>query len=120
MENKELIDGHLDNASHVINTQANQVRDLAGHHTSRATESMKAYAGDYGAKAQSYIGNARGRSSSPEVSSKSPMKSEPGDAPAVSESDFPHAPKQEPTSGVASHQEQYDNSSFGGKAEPAY
>lgn len=124
MTNKELIDEHISKASDVVNTQATQVKDLAGHHTARAQETVKAYAGDYSAKAQNYIGSARGRSTSPEVaSSKSmanvPMKSEPGSAPNYSPSDFPHAPKQEPTSGVTSHQEQYQQSQFGGKAEPA-
>ena len=124
MTNKELIDEHLANASEVVNSQANQVKDLAGHHTARAQETVKAYAGDYSTKAQNYIGSARGRSNSPEVSSSksmanAPVKSEPGSAPKYSSSDFPHAPKQEPTAGVTSHQEQYQNSQFGGQAEPA-
>ena len=147
MTNKELIDHHVQNASEVANSQANQLKDLAGHHTSRAHETVKSYAGDYTAKAQEYIGNARGRSTSPEVAiSKptfnTPIKSEPGSG--LSDSDFPHAPKQvklflsiqclgsrlqgmlttksyqEPTPGVTSHEEQYKNSQFGGRAEPAY
>lgn len=97
MANKELIDHHLKNASEVANAQANQLKDLAGHHTARAHGVVKSYAGDYTAKAQEYIGNPRGRSTSPEVnSSKSmsnaPVKSEPGSG--LSDSDFPHAPKQ--------------------------
>ena len=121
--NKELIDHHLANASQVVNNQASQVKDLAGHHTSRATETVKAYAGDYTTKAQEYIGTARGRSSSPETSSKSatsaPSKSGPGAPPSYSSSDFPHAPKQEPTPGATSHAEQYENSQFGGQAQTA-
>jgi len=125
MTNKELIDAHLNNASNIVNQQAGQVRDLAGHHTARAHETVKAYAGDYSAKAQEYMGSARGRSGSPEVASSKPMsndpvKSEPGSEPKYGASDFPHAPKQEPTPGVASHQEQYEKSQFGGQAEPAY
>ncbi len=124
MTNKDLIDEHLSNASNLVNQQAGQVRDLAGHHTARAHETVKAYAGDYTSKAQEYIGNARGRSTSPEVTSSKPMsnapvKSEPGSEPKYGASDFPHAPKQEPTQGVASHQEQYENSQFGGQAQPA-
>jgi hypothetical protein len=99
MTNKDLIDEHMANASNIVNSQATQVKDLAGHHTARASETVKAYAGDYSAKAQNYIGNARGRSTSPEVSSSKPMsnapiKSEPGSEPNYSSSDFPHAPKQ--------------------------
>ena len=124
MTNKELIDEQLSNASDIVNTQANQVKDLAGHHTARAQETVKAYAGDYSAKAQSYIGNPRGRSTSSELpdsksAANAPMMSEPGNAPKYSSSDFPHAPKQELTSGVTSHQEQYQSSQFGGQAEPA-
>ncbi|KAM0798004.1 Reticulon-domain-containing protein [Usnea florida] len=123
MTNKELIDHHVKNASEIANSQANQLKDLAGHHTSRAHETVKSYAGDYTAKAQEYIGNARGRSTSPEVASskptsKTPIKSEPGSG--LTDADFPHAPKQEPTPGVTSHEEQYKNSQFGGQAEPAY
>lgn len=97
MTNKELIDHHVNNASEVANAQASQLKDLAGHHTARAHETVKSYAGDYSAKAQEYIGNARGRSTSPEVNSSKPtssvpIKSEPGSG--LSDSDFPHAPKQ--------------------------
>lgn len=97
MTNKELIDHHVQNASEVANAQASQLKDLAGHHTARAQETVKSYAGDYSAKASEYIGSARGRSTSPEVNSSkptsnAPIKSEPGSG--LSASDFPHAPKQ--------------------------
>lgn len=118
MSNKELIDHQLENATNVVNAQAAQVKDLAGHHTSRATSAVKSYAGDYSSKAQSYIGSSRG-STSPK-GANSGATSGPGSAPAYTSSGFPHAPKQEPTAGVTSHQEQYENSQFGGKAEPAY
>ena len=99
MTNKELIDHHVQNASEVANSQANQLKDLAGHHTARAHETVKSYAGDYSAKAQEYMGSVRGRSTSPEVNSSkptsnAPLKSEPGSAPNYSSEDFPHAPKQ--------------------------
>lgn len=122
MTNKEVIDEQLGNLSEVVNSQANQVRDLAGHHAGRASNTVKAYAGDYTSKATNYIGSAKRRSNSPELrNSTSPsQKSEPGSAPKYASSDFPHAPKQEPTPGVTSHQEQYENSEFGGQAEPSY
>ena len=122
--NQEFIDEHLSKASEVVNTQTAQVKDIASHHTNRASETVKAYAGDYTAKAQEYIGSARGRSASPEVSNKSsanaPIKSEPGDAPKYSSSDFPHAPKQDLSTGATSHQEQYEYSHLGGQAQPAF
>ena len=121
--NKELIDHHLENASNIANSQAQQVKDLTAHHAGRYSETVKQYAGDYTSKAQNYIGSGRGRSASPEVSSSKPsngpIKSEPGDAPKYAASDFPHAPKQEPTAGVESHQEQYEKSPFGGQAGTA-
>lgn len=122
ISNKEVIDQQLGNASQIVNSQANQVRDLAGHHAGRASSTVKAYAGDYTSKASNYIGSAGRRSNSPELSysSSPPKKSEPGSAPKYTSSDFPHAPKQEPTPGVTSHQEQYEKSEFGGQAEPSY
>lgn len=124
VNNKEIIDQQIENITHVINAQATQVKEIAGHHAERASSTVKAYAGDYSAKAQNYIGNARGRSISPEVntSSSPPTKNEPGDVPNYSSSDFPHAPKQEPTPGTTSHEEQYEKSRFGGQAQatPAY
>ena len=116
MTNKELIDEHLNNASQVVNNQTSQLRDLAGHHTARASETVKAYAGDYTSKAQEYIGSARGNTKS---MANAPTKSEPGSGPSYSASDFPHAPKQEPTPGVTPHQEQYEKSQFGGQAVSA-
>ncbi|KAL8737624.1 MAG: hypothetical protein Q9181_001497 [Wetmoreana brouardii] len=118
LSNQEVIDHYLENATNVVNAQATQVKDLAGHHTSRATSAVKSYAGDYTSKAQSYIGSARGNTSP--KAANSGATSGPGSAPAYTSSDFPHAPKQEPTSGATSHQEQYENSRFGGKAETAY
>ena len=122
--NKEFIDHHLANATEIANSQAQQMKDLTAHHAGRYGETVKQYAGDYTAKAQSYIGNARGRSASPEATTSmpanAPLKSEPGDAPAYKSSDFPHAPKQEPVSGAESHQQQYERSQFGGQAEAAY
>ena len=91
ISNKEVIDAQIANASDVMNAQAAQVKDLAGQHTAKATSTLKTYAGDYTAKAQGMIGNARGRSSSPEV----PMKKE-FSSPSYSASDFPKTPQQAP------------------------
>lgn len=119
VNNKELIDTHLANAHELVNNQASQVKDLAGQHTARYSETVKQYAGDYSAKAQNYIGSARGKSPKAGRKSSAPSVAGPGSAPNLSSRDFPHAPKQEPTPGVTSHQEQFENSQFGGQAEPA-
>ena len=103
----------------MANTQAKQVKDLAAHHTARTSETVKQYAGGYSAKAQEYIGSARGRSQSPEITSKPAPTSGPDAAPSLNSQDFPHAPKQEPMAGVPSHHEQHEKSQFGGQALPA-
>ena len=136
ISNKELIDHHIANASNVANAQAKQVQDLAGHHTARLTETVKTQTSTYSAKAQEYMGAAKDRTSAAvgnakqqvqqqansvtsNSTSKNPFKSGPDAPPSYSSSDFPHAPKQEPIPGVASHQEQYEKSQFGGQAQVA-
>jgi hypothetical protein len=108
--NQDLIDHHIRNASNVVNQQTEQVKQLASHHAARATETTRQYVGDYSAKAQEMIGNARGRSVSPVANTKPSAKSE---APLKKETtngtfnssnsaafsykstDFPAAPKEE-------------------------
>ena len=89
--NKELIDHHLSNVSNVVNEQTEQVRQLASHHAARATDATKQYVGDYSAKAQELIGNARGRSVSPNAAKKETV---PVPAPKYKSSDFPAAPQE--------------------------
>ena len=123
--NQELIDHHLSNAQDMVNQQTSQISDLASQHTKAASDTMKQYAGDYSAKAQEYIGTSSKRQGSgPINSSKSQAEgpvSTPASAPKLSDSDFPHAPKQDLSSapGATSHQEQYEKSPFGGQAVPA-
>ena len=117
LSNKDLIDGQLENMGSIASEQGKQFKNLAGQHVNRATESAKAYTSDYTSKASEYIGSARGRSASPEISKSA---SGPDTAPKDAPRDFPHAPKQEPMIGVESHQKQYESSQFGGQAQPAY
>jgi hypothetical protein len=98
ISNQEIIDEQIENAQQMINSQATHVKDLAGQQTAQATVLMKQYVGDYSAKAQEYIG--RSRSASPELS-KAPVaiKAEPSSPESkVRQTDFPEAPKDEPTS----------------------
>lgn len=88
--NQELIDTHLKNAQVIVNTQTEQLRKVAGTHTARATEVTKQYVGDYTSKAQEML---RGRSASPQTAS-APAPAAPA-APAVKDSDFPAAPKED-------------------------
>ncbi|KAI9847563.1 MAG: hypothetical protein M1837_002137 [Sclerophora amabilis] len=102
LNNKEIIDGHVQNLSDVVNKQAGQVKDLAGQHTSRAVGTAKQYAGDYSSKAQGYIGSARGRSATPTSPSAAAQGAESTGAssaspPKYGSSDFPEAPQTGPT-----------------------
>ncbi|KUJ17100.1 uncharacterized protein LY89DRAFT_72063 [Mollisia scopiformis] len=95
--NQELIDHHVSNATKVLNEQSQQVKALASQHAATVTESTKSLVGDYSAKAQEMIGNARGRSTSPTLSAK-PAKTEEikkENVPAYKAEDFPAAPKED-------------------------
>lgn len=55
--NRETIDGMMNHTSEMVNTQATQLKDLTAQHTGNAAETIKAYAGDYTAKAQQVAGD---------------------------------------------------------------
>lgn len=100
ISNREIIDEQIANLQSIVSSQTNQLKDLAGEHTSHATGVMKQYVGEYSSKAQEYIGR---RSASPEMSkvAPAPVKTEPVSKPVISEpviktEDFPEAPKVEP------------------------
>lgn len=82
IKNKEIIDAQIRQTSDMVSQQATQFKDLAAQHTGNAAKTFQSYAGEYTSKAQGMIGNARGRSMSPEAS--------------VKKLDFPDAPKQDP------------------------
>ena len=84
--NQELIDHYVQEGSDILNSQTEQLRQVASKHTSQATEITKQYMGDYTAKAQSML--HRGGSASPEPASKPAPQSN------IKETDFPEAPKQ--------------------------
>lgn len=115
ISNKETIDLQIQQASDIVHTQANQVKEIAKQHTARTTETVKSYAGDYSNKAHQYLGSARTRSTSPEFTPKkapvsstnpsatTPIKTEPEVStpiktePAYTSADFPAPPSKEPT-----------------------
>ncbi|KAF4587454.1 cell lysis protein-like protein [Ophiocordyceps camponoti-floridani] len=68
INNQELIDHHLKNASDMIGAQTAQVRDVAQKQAGQLASMSKQYAGDYTGKVQEML---RGRGTSP-VSSKKP------------------------------------------------
>ncbi|KAJ2990014.1 hypothetical protein NUW58_g3166 [Xylaria curta] len=85
--NQELIDHYLKEGSDILNSQTEQLRQVASKHTSQATEITKQYMGDYTAKAQMMLHG--GGSASPEPVAKPAPQSH------IKETDFPEAPKQD-------------------------
>ncbi|PYH92313.1 reticulon-like protein 1 Cwl1 [Aspergillus ellipticus CBS 707.79] len=94
INNREVIDAHIEHAQGVVNAQAHQLKGLAEERTSHATGIVRQYVDDYSAKAQGYMR----RSASPEMAKvPSPViKAEPESEPEVKTTDFPEAPKNEP------------------------
>ncbi|KAI8954089.1 Reticulon-domain-containing protein [Xylaria longipes] len=85
--NQELIDHYVQEGSDILNSQTEQLRQVASKHTSQATEITKQYMGDYTHKAQMML--HRGGSASPEPTPK------PAPLSNIKETDFPEAPKQD-------------------------
>jgi hypothetical protein len=101
LQNQEFIDEHLSNAQDLINQQANQVRDLASQHTSKAMEMSQSAFKDYSAKASEMMGGAKKAAVEKGIVSEETAKKLPGDAAAaagseVKKEDFPSAPQTEP------------------------
>jgi hypothetical protein len=86
--NQELIDHHLQQASDVVNSQTEQLRQVASKHTAQATEITKQYIGDYTAQAQQLL---RGSAAAPTAS----------DSAVPKHSDFPAVPKEDLKAPVA-------------------
>ncbi|KAF4554291.1 Reticulon-like protein [Elsinoe fawcettii] len=96
IQNRELIDGHLNNASTIINQQATQVRDLAAQHTGRAGEVAKSTVSQYTAQVQDLIGQAKAKTSNSTTSEPTSNGVTNGVTNGVKKEDFPAAPKAEP------------------------
>ncbi|KAF2233081.1 hypothetical protein EV356DRAFT_214286 [Viridothelium virens] len=101
ISNQEFIDHHLDNAQSVVSQQTNQIRDLAAHHTGRATESVVQATKDYTAKAQEMIG---GQKSSAPASEVTDANGGVGTAEPAIKQEFPHVPSHEPQEPNHEHQ----------------
>ncbi|KAI0203792.1 Reticulon-domain-containing protein [Astrocystis sublimbata] len=79
--NQELIDHYLKQSSDIVNSQTEQIKQVASKHTSQATEITKQYMGDYTQKAQQMLHVGGSASSEPTTQ-------------PIREADFPDAPKQ--------------------------
>ena len=110
ISNKELIDHHLNNASEIVSKQTQQVRELAGQHTSKASEMAQGAFKDYSARASDLVGTAKKTAVEKGVVSEATAAkvpggqanpnsaSVPGSSPLVKEENFPSAPKTDPLS----------------------
>ncbi|KAK2757559.1 hypothetical protein FQN54_004528 [Arachnomyces sp. PD_36] len=96
VNNRELIDNQIKFAHETLNSQADQMKEMAGQQTAHATEIVKQYVGEYSSKAQEYVNSTKRRSPSPEMSKATPVKSEKPSESSVQHTDFPVAPKDEP------------------------
>lgn len=98
--NKEFIDEKIETVTRIANEQAEQVKKLAGHHAAKATEATKGALGEYSAKAQGLVANARGRSVSPLSEKKEAPKTNgtgetSAETSAYKSEDFPAAPTEQ-------------------------
>lgn len=103
--NKHAIDQGLANVNHIVNAQAKQVRNIATKQTNNAASTVRAYAGDYSAKAQGLVNRTSANvnqatsstSSTPQTSFKTQaqdLKSKAQfQASDLKTKDFPTAPK---------------------------
>jgi len=56
VQNQEMIDNQVENVTHIVETQASQLRDVTVKQTNSAMSTAKAYADEYTQKAQEYMG----------------------------------------------------------------
>lgn len=116
VQNQEMIDSQVENVTHMVETQASQLRDVTVQQTNSAMSTAKAYADEYTQKAQEYMGrrsstvptsgNGASTGSSTGVSAQTSSSSTHGSSAdaayltrtnaAASGPEFPVAPKQEP------------------------
>lgn len=102
--NKEFIDNQLKHAGEIVGAQTAQLRSVAQKHTEQATHVTRQYVGDYTAKAQALLKNARGNAHEKhqpqqEQEHKEAPAPEPAPAPApapeLKPDDFPVPPKED-------------------------
>lgn len=80
INNREVIDAQIDNASTLINEQTQQVRTIAAEQTQRATEIAQSTATDLQNRASELIGQAKqraGQADAPNPANLNPAKDEP-------------------------------------------
>ena len=102
IRNKEFIDAQVDHTANVIKQQSNQLREASAQSLTRASETARSYAGEYGTKAQNLIGTAKAKTAETYNQASTFAAEKTGQAKtqtapsAVNSNDFPSAPKSEP------------------------
>jgi len=56
IQNREVIDQQVEQVTHIVNTQASQLKDITSHHANQAYATAKTYTDEYTNKAQEYMG----------------------------------------------------------------
>jgi hypothetical protein len=93
LQNKELIDAQLNRTAEVIKQQSNQLRDASAQSISRASETARSYAGEYGSQVQNLIGNAKAKTAQTYDQAAGQVK-QATSSKQVNHSDFPKAPEE--------------------------
>ncbi|KAF2725763.1 hypothetical protein K431DRAFT_290272 [Polychaeton citri CBS 116435] len=103
IKNRELIDGHLNNANQIVSDQTQQLRSLAAQHSNKALDATKNAAGSYATKAQEMVGHAKRQAVDKGYVSKETAEKVPsgGAGSSVQSESFPSAPQTEPAPAVA-------------------
>lgn len=92
INNKELIDHHLKNASDVVGAQTQQVRSVAQQQVDQVATLGKQYAGDYTGKVQDLL---RNRGGSPKAEKESAFPAVPVDEPKKAvDTELPDVPQE--------------------------
>ncbi|KAK5134572.1 hypothetical protein LTR08_006358 [Meristemomyces frigidus] len=108
IQNKELIDGHLQNAGNIIGQQTQQVREIASQQTNKAMEASSNTLKTYSARASEMVGQTKQKAVEKNI--LSPQTADQTEQ-TIKGENFPNAPKEDPRS-PANLQAQH------GQAEP--
>ena len=95
IQNKELIDHHLQNASNVIGQQTQQVKEIASQHTNKAMEVSSKTLKDYSARASEMVG--QGKQKAVDKNYVSPQTANKAEE-TIKGENFPQAPREDPSS----------------------
>ncbi len=91
LQNQELIDHHITNASNMVSQQTEQLRDIASQQTNKAVEASSSAFKTYGARASEMVGQAKQTAVDKGVVKQETADQMPGSTQAKPD-DFPSAP----------------------------